>query len=98
MKKLRVVAKVYDTKCMEYVQRVTEIPVPDEVVKGIFESMRIDGPSPIHAFGHGDSKKKLEYLKTPLRDQSRFILNADLRIVEVDESGEEKEIGGWTAM
>lgn len=99
MKKLRVVAKVYDTAKCEYVQRYSEIPVSDEVVKGIFEAMNSDGPCPIVSHGHGDSTGKLENISSPLRDQSRFILNANLRIIDVDEeTGAEKEIGGWTAM
>ena len=100
MKKLRVLAKVYDTTKMEYVQRYAEIPVSDELVKSLQEAIHPAGlgHSPIHAAGHGDSQSSL-HMETPLRNQRRFRLAPQLMLLDVDEAtGEETVIGGWQGM
>ena len=47
MKKLRIIAKVYDRKTMEYVQRIAEIPVTDEVITGIQAALQSGDSCPI---------------------------------------------------
>ncbi len=99
MKKLRIIAKVYDRKTMEYVQRIAEIPVTDEVITGIQAALQSGDSCPIHAFGHGDSQKEKLQFSTPLRDQSRFYIDPQLRLIDIDETtGKEECIGGWQGM
>ena len=101
MKKIRVIAKVYDGKTGEYVQRISELPVADEVVKGIFDAMgQTENGCPIKSFGHGDTRYSKRYCdgvsNTPLRDQRRFMIDSILEVIETNgETGEEKCIGGW---
>lgn len=100
MKKLRVLAKVYDTNSMEFVQRYAEIPVSDEIILGLQKSINPEGlsHSPIHAVGHGDSENAL-CLKSPLRNQRRFHVDPQLILIDVDEvTGVENVIGGWQGM
>lgn len=100
MKKLRTIAKVYDTTKMEYVQRYTEVSVSDEVVKGIQDAINPEGATccPIRSGGHGTSGTSLS-LNTPLRNQKRFHLDAQLQLIDVnEETGEETIIGGWSGM
>lgn len=99
MKKLRIIAKVYDRKAMEYVQRIAEIPVSDEVITGIQAALQSGDSCPIHAFGHGDSPKEKLHFSTPLRDQSRFYIDPQLLLIDIDETtGREECIGGWQGM
>lgn len=101
MKVLRVTATVYDRRVCEYVHRTTEVPVSDDVIKGIQKAMRADnGPSPIKGYGFGDTRHNERYCpdvhKTPLRDHRRFCIDASLSLVEIDDNtGEEKRCGGW---
>ena len=104
MKVLRIVARVYDTKTHEYVQRGVELPVSEEVVKGIQDAMnaREEG-SPLKPFGHGSTRHERRYCEdvssTPLRDQRRFFIDPQLQLFDVnEETGEYTENGGWTGM
>lgn len=99
MKKLRIIAKVYDRKTMEYIQRIAEIPVTDEVITGIQAALQSEDSCPIHAFGHGDSQTEKLQFSTPLRDQSRFYIDPQLRLIDIDDTtGNEECIGGWQGM
>ena len=95
MKKLRVVARVYDMNTREFVQRMAEIPVSDELVKSLQQAIHPEGPdpSPIHAFGHGDGKNRLGFT-TPLASQKRFRLDPVLEIIDENNN----IIGGWCGM
>lgn len=100
MKKLRVVAKVFDTTKMEFVQRYAELQVSEEVIKGIQDAIDPAGSTccPIKAGGHGDSDSSL-HMETPLRNQKRFHIDPILQLIDVDdETGEEKFVGGWSGM
>lgn len=105
MKVLRVVAKVYDAKTHEFVQRGVELPVSEEVVKGIQNAMNPEGQvgSPLRPFGHGSNRHEKRYcdevVSTPLRDQKRFFIDPQLLLFDVnEETGEYTDNGGWTGM
>ena len=100
MKKLRVVAKVYDTAKREYVQRFSETQVSEDVIQGIQDALNPKDCKgcPIRSSGHGDSRTTLN-LSIPLRDQNRFRIDAQLQLIDVnEETGEETIIGGWSGM
>lgn len=96
MKILRTIAKVFDRTKQEYVQRVVEHPISDELATLLIEEININtGHRRISAHGHGDDLKPLP-LSTPLRSQKLFYLNPILHIVDQKEDGAEEVIGGWT--
>jgi hypothetical protein len=96
MLKVKVIAKVYDTKTMEYVQRTVEFPVSKELAILLRSEMNGKQTSPLHPHGHGDKKDKLENIRSVLRDQSRFVLEPQLLIVDGDK--DDYVIGGFTNM
>lgn len=105
MKVLRVVARVYDTKTREYVQRGVELPVSEEVVKGIQDAIHPEGAtsSPLRTFGHGSTRYDKRYcedvVSTPLRDQRRYLIDPQLLLFDLnEETGEYTENGGWSGM
>lgn len=98
MKKIRFVAKVYDTKTGEYVQRWAELEVPSEVAEGIQKAQRANGVCNVRAGGHGDDRSKHLPQSTPLRDQRRYFISPDVLLLDIDDNGEETIIGGWQNM
>lgn len=98
MKKLRVIAKVYDTKTAEYVQRYVELPVSDAAITELQNAIHPKDAhcSPLRAYGHGNSDSNLPSLSTPLRNEKRFALDAQLMLIDVDDTtGEETCCGGF---
>lgn len=94
MKTLQVVARVYDTQTREFVQRMAEIPISDELAQDLRKAISGNGgPSPIKAYGHGDTKTRLCYA-TPLSNQSRYHIDPMLQIIDE----EDNIIGGWRNM
>ena len=91
MKQLRVTAKVYDLETREYVQRITEVAIPDEVAAGLIKAINGQPTSPVRAYGHGDTRDELD-LDTVLADQSAFRIDAQLAIIDTDE---DRIIGGY---
>lgn len=104
MKLLRITARVYDGKAMEYVQRINEVPITDEIAKALQDAIWNDRSNgcPIHGYGHGDTRYDKRYCEgvssTPLRDQRRFQIDPIIQLIEVDEQKGEKVIGGWSGI
>lgn len=90
MKKIRVRARVYDHTTKEYVQKMVDRPISDELAKMLQEELH---NADYKSYGHGcgeDSKKRLPY-NTPLASQRRFTICPEFFIL--DEEG--NSIGGW---
>lgn len=97
MKKLRVLAVVFDMNTQEYVQRINEMPISKETAELLCKDQRAGQVCPIRGYGHGDSRTKLPH-STPLANQKRFHVEPQVEIVEVADDGTETIIGGWRGM
>ena len=97
MNKIRTIARIYDRKTGEYIQRIVECPISDELAKAL--AKEINGPDhkEIRGKGHGDDDSIL-VLSTPLRNQERFHADPVLEIISIDDNGNEATIGGWRFM
>lgn len=97
MKKLKVLAVVFDMNTQEYVQRINEMPISDETAELLCKDQRTGHGCPIRGYGYGDSRTKLPY-RTPLANQKRFYVEPQVEIVDVADDGTETIIGGWRGM
>lgn len=96
---LRTIARVYDRKTHEYVQRIVETTIPDDVAEALIHHVNGSRNSAcnIRGYGHGDDDSNLD-MKTVLRDQELFHIDPMLEIVINDKKGEPLCTGGWQMM
>lgn len=94
MSKIRTIARVYDRKTGEYIQRIVECAISDELANALVKEINGPDHKEIIGRGHGDDESNIA-LSSPLRSQKRFHADPVLEIVSTDENGNESTIGGW---
>lgn len=77
--KVKVIATVLDTKTMEYVQRIVEFPVTNELATMLAKEFHSNQS---YGYGDKDKKKDVKGLATILRDQKRFNIIPRLLIMD----------------
>lgn len=97
MKKIRVIARVYDKTTREFVQSIVTREISDEFAEAIKKEFAVqhDAGMKYKAFGHGreGSDRKLPYT-TPLSSQKRFWIEPMFHLL--DDEG--NEMAGWAGI
>ena len=94
MKKIRVVAKVYDTTTHEYVRKYVTKTISDELAAMIQKELSETGGEGFSTGGHGcgeNPKARLSGLSTPLASQKRFHLDPQFQLLDDNNN----IISGW---
>lgn len=94
MKKIRVIAKIYDRTTMEYVRKIVTHTISDELAEMIRKEFRESDGTAYEVRGHGageNPNNKIPGIRTPLCSQKRFFIEPQFHVI--DEDG--NEIAGW---
>lgn len=96
MKKIRVIAKVYDTTTKEWVQTIVTKTISDELAEMMQKEFRDSDGTSYETKGHGrgEEKGKIQGLRTPLCSQKRFFIEPMFHVIDDGE----KEICGWRGL
>lgn len=96
MKKIRVIAKVYDTTTCEWVQTIVTKTISDELAEMLQKEFRESDGTSYETKGHGrgEDRGKIPGLRTPLCSQKRFWIEPMFHVVDEDD----KEYCGWRGL